>query len=46
MAFLWQRNQSMLLREMIDRGVHAVLVKVATIGKQCALAGVPPVQPF
>lgn len=32
LAYLWRRKQSELLDEMIDIGLHAVLVKVAGIG--------------
>ncbi|KAH9255439.1 hypothetical protein BASA81_006558 [Batrachochytrium salamandrivorans] len=32
LAYLWQRDQTELLEEMIDRGVEAVLVKVCSIG--------------
>ncbi|GBG68914.1 hypothetical protein CBR_g3613 [Chara braunii] len=32
LAFLWKRNQDELLQEMIDGGIHAVLVKVAVLG--------------
>lgn len=32
LAYLWRRNQSELLDEMIAAGVHAILVKVAGIG--------------
>lgn len=31
-AFLWQREQAPLLDEMINAGIHAVLVKVASLG--------------
>ena len=32
LAYLWQRDQAPLLDEMINSGVHAVLVKVASLG--------------
>lgn len=32
LSFLWQRNQAELLKEMIDAGVEAVIVKVAAAG--------------
>lgn len=32
LAFLWQREQSILLREMIDNDINAILIKVAVIG--------------
>lgn len=32
LAYLWQRDQTELLEEMIERGVEAVLVKVCSIG--------------
>ena len=32
LAFLWQRDQSELLGEMISAGLEAVLVKVACLG--------------
>lgn len=32
LAYLWHRNQAELLREMIDGGVNAILVKVAALG--------------
>ena len=31
-AFLWQRQQAELLDEMVRAGIHAVLVKVASLG--------------
>ena len=31
-AFLWQRNQGELLDEMVNAGIHAALVKVASYG--------------
>ena len=34
LAYLWQRDQADLLREMIDAGVKAVLIKVASMGIQ------------
>lgn len=32
LAFLWRREQSTLLKEMVDAGVEALIIKVATIG--------------
>ena len=32
LAYLWQRNQKELLKEMIDSHIEAVLIKVATMG--------------
>lgn len=32
LAYLWQRDQSELLQEMIESKVSAILVKVATLG--------------
>ena len=32
LAYLWQRDQGELLREMVDAGVEAVVVKVAAMG--------------
>ena len=32
LAYLWQREQGRLLQDMIDSQVHAVLIKVATLG--------------
>uniref|UniRef100_A0A6I8PCM5 Diphthine--ammonia ligase n=1 Tax=Ornithorhynchus anatinus TaxID=9258 RepID=A0A6I8PCM5_ORNAN len=32
LAYLWQRNQQDLLREMISSGIRAVVVKVAALG--------------
>ena len=32
LAYLWEREQTDLLTEMIERNVHAVLVKVASMG--------------
>jgi diphthine-ammonia ligase len=31
-AYLWHRNQHELLQEMIDYGLEAVLIKVASYG--------------
>lgn len=31
-AYLWQRDQSELLAEMIGSGVQAILIKVAALG--------------
>ncbi|OQR68123.1 ATP-binding domain-containing protein 4-like [Tropilaelaps mercedesae] len=32
LAYLWHREQSALLRDMIDSGVHAVIIKTAVLG--------------
>ncbi|XP_073828856.1 uncharacterized protein [Musca autumnalis] len=32
LAYLWRRDQTELLQEMIDCQVHAILIKVATLG--------------
>lgn len=32
LAYLWHRNQSELLREMVDRAVRAIVIKVAAMG--------------
>ena len=32
LAYLWSRNQSELLNEMIDSGINAILIKVACFG--------------
>ena len=32
LAFLWQRDQTELLREMISAGMESVLIKVACLG--------------
>ena len=32
LSYLWRRNQSELLQEMIETGVHAILIKVAALG--------------
>ncbi|CAG2185260.1 unnamed protein product [Mytilus edulis] len=32
LAYLWRRDQSELLKEMIDSGVSAILIKVASMG--------------
>jgi diphthine-ammonia ligase len=32
LSYLWQRDQRELLSEMIDAGMHAILIKVAGIG--------------
>ncbi|GAB0092807.1 diphthine--ammonia ligase [Sergentomyia squamirostris] len=32
LSYLWRRNQSELLQEMIDSGMEAILIKVATLG--------------
>lgn len=32
LAYLWRRDQTELLQEMIDCQVHSILIKVATLG--------------
>lgn len=32
LAFLWKQEQGLLLQEMIDKGIEAILVKVAAMG--------------
>ncbi|KAG1462904.1 hypothetical protein G6F56_005413 [Rhizopus delemar] len=32
LAYLWERDQKELLKEMADAGVHAILIKVAAMG--------------
>lgn len=32
LAYLWERDQKLLLQEMIDRGMHVILIKVASYG--------------
>lgn len=32
LAFLWKQEQELLLQEMIDKGIEAILVKVAAMG--------------
>jgi diphthine-ammonia ligase len=32
LSYLWQRDQRELLSEMIEAGMHAILIKVAGIG--------------
>ena len=39
LSYLWQRDQAELLREMIDSGLEAVLVKVACMGLKPAHLG-------
>lgn len=34
LAYLWRRDQSELLNEMISSGIEAVLIKVAAMGMQ------------
>ncbi|XP_065919160.1 uncharacterized protein [Dysidea avara] len=36
LAYLWRRNQKLLLQEMIQSGIHAVVIKVACLGLQPA----------
>lgn len=37
LAYLWHRDQSVLLQDMINDKLTAVLIKVASIGKCCCL---------
>jgi diphthine-ammonia ligase len=39
LAFLWQRDQAEILDEMVEAGVNAVLVKVASLGLGSAQLG-------
>mmetsp|Transcript_28899 Transcript_28899/g.80812 ORF Transcript_28899/g.80812 Transcript_28899/m.80812 type:complete len:668 (+) Transcript_28899:35-2038(+) len=39
LAYLWQRNQSELLDEMVRDGVEAILIKVASMGLQPSFLG-------
>jgi len=32
LAYLWKRDQDILLQEMIDSGMNAILIKVAALG--------------
>lgn len=32
LAYLWRRDQRELLTEMIDSGMHAIIIKVASLG--------------
>ena len=32
LAYLWRREQAELLQEMVDCGMHAILIKVAALG--------------
>ncbi|KAK8782111.1 hypothetical protein V5799_016546 [Amblyomma americanum] len=32
LAYLWHCDQAQLLREMVDSGIHAILIKVAALG--------------
>ena len=32
LSYLWRKPQEPLLQEMIDAGIHAILVKVAVMG--------------
>jgi diphthine-ammonia ligase len=41
LAFLWQREQHALLKEMLDSGLEAVLVKVAACGLTQRMLGRP-----
>ncbi len=33
LSYLWRRNQEQLLREMIDNGIQAIVIKVASMGE-------------
>ncbi|TRY69704.1 hypothetical protein DNTS_008912 [Danionella cerebrum] len=35
LAYLWERNQADLLREMISSGLQAIVIKVAALGAVC-----------
>ena len=37
LAYLWERDQTTLLKEMIDCQVEAIVIKVATMGNVCCL---------
>ncbi|KAI9314057.1 hypothetical protein BX666DRAFT_2020229 [Dichotomocladium elegans] len=39
LAYLWERDQKELLKEMADAGVHAILIKVAAMGLKAAHLG-------
>jgi diphthamide synthase (EF-2-diphthine--ammonia ligase) len=39
LAYLWERNQKELLAEMVDAGVHAILIKVAAMGLKASHLG-------
>lgn len=43
-AYLWQRDQEELLTNMIDDGLNAIIIKVATIGQ--SLPSLPPSSSF
>ncbi|XP_064487884.1 diphthine--ammonia ligase-like isoform X2 [Ornithodoros turicata] len=32
LAYLWHRDQAKLLKEMVDSGIHAIIIKVAAMG--------------
>lgn len=32
LAYLWRRDQVELLQEMIDCGIHAIIIKTASLG--------------
>lgn len=32
LAYLWRRNQTELLQDMIDCGIHAIIIKTASLG--------------
>ena len=36
LSYLWRREQAELLKEMIDNGVTAIVIKVASMGKYIA----------
>ena len=45
LSYLWRREQAELLKEMIDNGVTAIVIKVASMGKyiaHCILSGSIP----
>ncbi len=33
LSYLWRRNQEQLLKEMIDNGIQAIVIKVASMGE-------------
>ena len=37
LAYLWSRNQSDLLDEMINQGIHAILIKVLILSYFCSM---------
>ena len=37
LAYLWRRDQTQLLREMVKAEVEAVVIKVAAMGKELSV---------